>query len=191
MGRRSQSKRYWQPWLFLSILPILWLGQNQVKAKIREPEAILVLGGEIEREHFAAEFASQHPDLEVWVSSGTNPEYAHWLFEEADIDPDRVHLDYRAVDTVTNFTTLVEDLKQEGVESLYLVTSDYHMRRAKIIAQVVLGRHDISFQPVPVPSDEEVVAEPLLRGVRDGARAMLWVFTGQTGSTLGQRLSKS
>jgi len=65
------------------------------------------------------------------------------------------------------------------------------MRRAKIIAQVVVGRHDISFQPVPVPSDEEVVAEPLLRGVRDGARAMLWVFTGQTGSTLGQRLSKS
>jgi len=170
---------------------MLWLGQNQVKAKIREPEAILVLGGEIKREHFAAEFASQHPDLEVWVSSGTNPEYAHWLFEEADIDPDRVHLDYRAVDTVTNFTTLVEDLKQEGVESVYLVTSDYHMRRAKIIAQVVLGRHDISFQPVPVPSDEEVVAEPLLRGVRDGARAMLWVFTGQTGSTLGQRLSKS
>ena len=172
------------------MVPMLILGQSQVKTTLREPEAILVLGGAAEREHFAAELASQHPDLEVWVSSGTNPEYAQWLFHEADIAPDRVHLDYRAVDTVTNFTTLVADLKEEGVASVYLVTSDYHMRRAKIIAQVVLGRYDISFEPVPVPSDEPMT-EPLIRGLRDGARAMLWVVTGQTGSSLGQRLSKS
>jgi uncharacterized SAM-binding protein YcdF (DUF218 family) len=169
---------------------MLWFGQSQLKAKLRAPEAIIVLGGATEREHFAADFARQHPDLEVWVSSGTNPEYAQWLFQEADIAPDRVHLDYRAVDTVTNFTTIVEDLKQEGVESVYLVTSDYHMRRATIVAQVVFGRYDINFEPVPVPSDG-AVSEPLVRGLRDGARAMLWVFTGQTGSSLGQRLSKS
>lgn len=168
----------------------MWLGQSQIKSHLREPGAILVLGGAIEREQFAAEFAQQNPELEIWVSSGTNPEYAQWLFQEADIAPDRLHLDYRAVDTVTNFTTVVEDLKHEGVESVYLVTSDYHMRRAKIIAQVVLGRHDIAFQPVPVPSDD-AMTEPLLRGLRDGARAMLWVVTGQTGSSLGQRLSKS
>jgi uncharacterized SAM-binding protein YcdF (DUF218 family) len=156
---------------------------------LREPEAILVLGGDAEREHFAAAFASQHPDLEIWVSSGTNPEYAQWLFREANVAGDRVHLDYRAVDTVTNFTTIVKDLKQEGVESVYLVTSDYHMRRATIIAQVVLGRHDIAFQPVPVPSDQDE-REPLIRGLRDGARAVIWVLTGQTGSTLGQKLSQ-
>ena len=58
----------------LLLVPLSWLGQSQVKAKLREPQAILVLGGAPEREHFAAEFASEHPDLEVWVSSGTNPE---------------------------------------------------------------------------------------------------------------------
>ncbi|NEQ44127.1 MAG: YdcF family protein [Leptolyngbya sp. SIOISBB] len=189
MGRRSQSKRSWRPWFLLSMLPILMLGHSQIKPPLREPEAILVLGGATEREHFAAELASQHPDLDVWISSGTNPEYAEWLFQEADIASDRVHLDYRAVDTVTNFTTLAADLKQAGVESVYLVTSDYHMRRAKIIAQVVLGRYDITFEPLPVPSDH--MTEPLLRGLRDGARAVLWVFTGQTGSAWGQRLSKS
>lgn len=173
----------------LLVIPFAWVGQSQVKAKLREPQAVLVLGGDAQREHFAANFASQHPDLEVWVSSGTNPEYAQWLFQEANVDPDRVHLDYRAVDTVTNFTTIVEDLKKEGVESVYLVTSDYHMRRAAIIAQVVLGRHDITFQPLPVPSQSEE-PEPLVRGLRDGARAVLWVFTGQTGSSLGQKLSK-
>ncbi|MEM7797523.1 MAG: YdcF family protein [Cyanobacteria bacterium P01_D01_bin.71] len=183
-------KPYWRPWLVLPILPIIWLGQSHIKAQLREPQAILVLGGAIEREHFAAEFAQQHPNLEIWVSSGTNPEYAQWLFQEADIELERVHLDYRAVDTVTNFTTVVEDLKQDGVESVYLVTSDYHMRRAKIIAQVVLSRHDITFEPLPVPS-EQAGAEPLVQGLRDGARAMLWVVTGQTGSSWRQRLKKS
>lgn len=190
MGRRSLFKSPWRLGLILPILPVIWLGQSYIKTQLREPEAILVLGGAAEREHFAAELAHQHPDLEVWVSSGTNPEYAQWLFREADIAPDRVHLDYRAVDTVTNFTTVVEDLKQEGVESVYLVTSDYHMRRAKIIAQVVLGRYDITFEPMPVPSDAPA-DEPITRGLRDGARAMLWVVTGQTGSSWRQRLSKS
>ncbi|MDB9526795.1 YdcF family protein [Oscillatoria sp. CS-180] len=190
MGRRQrQSKRSWQTWLMLLIIPFAWVGQSQVKAKLREPQAILVLGGAAEREHFAADFARQHPDLEVWVSSGTNPEYAQWLFQEADIASNRVHLDYRAVDTVTNFTTVVEDLKQDGVESVYLVTSDYHMRRAAIIAQIVLGRHDIAFQPISVPSGESQ-SEPLVRGIRDGARAVFWVFTGQTGSSWREMLSK-
>ncbi|MEM6837509.1 MAG: YdcF family protein [Cyanobacteria bacterium P01_C01_bin.120] len=183
-------KPSWRPWLLLSVLPVIWLSQSHIKTQLREPQAILVLGGAAEREHFAAEFAQQHPELEIWVSSGTNPEYAQWLFQEANIASERVHLDYRAVDTVTNFTTVVADLKHDGVESIYLVTSDYHMRRAKIIAQVVLGRHDITFEPLPVPS-EQAVAEPLMPGLRDGARAMLWIFTGQTGSAWGQRLSKS
>lgn len=186
---RRRPKRHWQTWLLLTIVPLMWVGQSQVKAKLREPQAILVLGGDAEREHFAAQFASGHPDLEIWVSSGTNPEYAYWLFQEANIPLERVHLDYRAVDTVTNFTTVVEDLKQEGIESVYLVTSDYHMRRAAIIAQVVLGRHDIAFQPMPVPSGKDD-AEPLVRGIRDGARAVIWVFTGQTGSSFGQKFSK-
>lgn len=189
MGRRRKNKQYWQVWLMLLMIPVVWVGQNQVKAKLRKPEAILVLGGAAEREHFAANLAKQHPNLDVWVSSGSNPEYAQWLFQEADISSSRVHLDYRAVDTVTNFTTIVEDLRQEGVQSVYLVTSDYHMRRASIIAQVVLGRHDISFQPLAVPSGESQ-AEPLVNGIRDGARAVLWVFTGQTGSSWRNLLSK-
>lgn len=180
----------WSLGMLLLLLPFFWVVQSQVKAQLRKPEAILVLGGAVEREHFAATLARQHPNLDVWVSSGTNPEYAEWLFQEANIDNSRVHLDYRAVDTVTNFTTLVEDLKQQGIHSLYLVTSDYHMRRSTIIAQIVLGRHDIAFKPIAVPSDYPQ-PEPLVRGLRDGARAILWVFTGQTGSTWRPTLSKS
>lgn len=189
MRKRQKHKLEWHLCLLLLLVPLSWVGQNQVKAKLRKPEAILVLGGATEREHFAAEFARQHPTLGVWISSGTNTEYAEWLFQEADIDRHRVHLDYRAVDTVTNFTTLVDDLKDAGIQSVYLVTSDYHMRRAAIIGQIVLGRYDITFQPVPVPSNEPY-PESLIRGLRDGVRALWWVLTGQTGSSIGQALSK-
>ena len=190
MQRRRQRKHRWRLWPILLLMPLVWVGHSQVKAKLRQPQAILVLGGDAKREHFAAELARQNPDLEVWVSSGTNPEYAEWLFQEANIDKTRVRLDYRAVDTVTNFTTLVEDLKKENIQSVYLVTSDYHMRRATMIGQIVLGRYDIAFKPVPVPS-ESPQSEPLIRGLRDAARSVLWVLTGQTGSSFGKTLSKS
>ena len=175
-------------WLIVLLTPLLWLGQRQIRAYFQAPQAALVLGGAAERESFAAVFAQQHPDIKIWISSGTNPEYAEWVFTEANIELSRLKLDYRAVDTVTNFTTLVDDLKSEGVTRLYLITSDYHMRRASIIGQIVLTSRGISFQPIPVPSDK--TPEALTKGLRDGARAMLWLFTGHTGSTLSQTFGK-
>jgi uncharacterized SAM-binding protein YcdF (DUF218 family) len=41
------------------------------KDKNLQPDAIFVLGGATERERFAAKFAQQHPDLPIWVSSGS------------------------------------------------------------------------------------------------------------------------
>lgn len=186
MGKGSlQRSRRRLPWLGLLLLLVvtLWLGQNQVKAYLRPPEAILVLGGASDRERFAADFAQEHPQLPIWVSSGSNLEYAEWIFQEAHIERDRLYLDYQAVDTVTNFTTLVDELQATGVNSVYLITSDYHMRRATIIGHIVLGSRDIAFQPIAVPSGDPH-PEPLLLGMRDGARALMWVITGRTGSSL-------
>ncbi|MGA9383210.1 MAG: hypothetical protein WBV73_30980 [Phormidium sp.] len=69
-----------------------------------QPQAILTLGSWVDRELFSADFASKHPNLEIWVSSGTPPESASPIFRTFGIPDPRVHLDYRAVDTVTNFT---------------------------------------------------------------------------------------
>lgn len=149
---------------------------------------MLVLGGATEREVFAAEFARQHPELEIWVSGGSNPEYADWVFSEAGIDLNRVHFDRRAVDTVTNFTTLVDELHAKGIESIYLITSDNHMRRASVIGEIVLGSRGIVFKPIAVPSGSE--PEPLQKAIRDGVRALLWVTTGHTGSTFSRHFEK-
>ncbi|XPM60630.1 MAG: YdcF family protein [Leptolyngbya sp. IPPAS B-1204] len=169
----------------LALLLLFGFGYQRVEGLWREPEAVLVLGGAAERERFAAEFAKQHPDLPIWVSSGSNPEYAEWVFTEAGIDPNRIHLDYQAVDTVTNFTTLADYFKTRNIRSVYLITSDYHMRRAQVIGEIVLGSRGIDFRPVAVPSARS--PEPLTKVVRDAARATLWVVTGETGSSLAAK----
>jgi uncharacterized SAM-binding protein YcdF (DUF218 family) len=146
------------------------------------PQAILVLGGAPQREQFAAQFAQQHPSLPIWVSGGSNPEYAEWVFQKAGIPEHRIHLDYKAVDTLTNFTTLVDQFKADGINHVYLMTSDYHMRRAQWIGQFVLGSRGIQFKPIAIPTELE--AEPLEIAVFDGGRALLWLTTGQTGESL-------
>ncbi|MBF2090193.1 MAG: YdcF family protein [Synechococcales cyanobacterium K44_A2020_017] len=170
-------------WLLLFVLLGAW-GYQRLTASSHSPEAVLVLGGSLDREQFAADFAHTYPDLPIWVSSGSNPEYAQWVFEEANIDLERVHLDYRAVDTVSNFTTLVDDFKSQGIDRIYLITSDYHMRRARIIGEIVLGSRGISFEAIAVPSDQS--PESIDKVLRDAARSILWVTTGYSGSSLRQ-----
>ena len=186
VGRKQMRsrRRIWLSYLFTGVsIALLGFGIRQASGfDVQSPQAIFVLGGAPEREDFAAQLAQQHPELDIWVSSGSNPEYAEWVFSEAQVDPERVHLDYQAVDTVTNFTTLVDTFEAQDIRQVYLVTSDYHMRRAQIIGQIVFGSRGIRFEPVPIPTGEP--PESWDRAARDGARALLWVITGKTGSTL-------
>ncbi len=157
-----------------------------INSWVKQPQAVLVLGGDTRREDFAAQFAHQHPGLPIWVSGGSNPEYTEAVFSDAGVSPSRLHLDRAAVDTVTNFTSIADRLKSQGIDSVYLITSDYHMGRALTIGEIVFGSRGIDIKPISVPSQQQ--PEPLIKSVRDGARAILWVATGYTGSTLGSHL---
>lgn len=170
-----------------SSLLLVWLGWIPLRMMIAvhqapQPEAILVLGGDAHREEIGAQLAQHYPDLDVWVSTGEAPKVAYAIFRSAGVTDERVHLDYRASDTVTNFTTLVSDFKQQGIQHLYVVTSDFHMPRAKVIATIVLGSNGMTFTPVAVPSGSP--KESWVRIARDGGRSLLWVATGRTGASL-------
>lgn len=167
---------------FISLVLIIGIGAKTLGGAWQKPQAVLVLGGAEEREVFAAEFAKQQPHLPVWVSSGGPQEYVEWVFTQAGIEPERLHLDYRALDTVTNFTTLADEFKKRNIDSVYLITSDYHMRRAVVIGEIVLGSRGIAFRPIAVPSGNS--PEPLEKVLRDAARSILWVTTGHTGANL-------
>lgn len=150
-----------------------------------QPEAILTLGGGPEREEFTAQFAQSHPTLPIWVSTGAAPEPARAIFHKAGIPKQQVHLDYRAVDTVTNFTSLVTDFKRRDIRHVYLITADFHMPRAKAIATLILGSQGIAFTPVSFPWNEP--DESGLRILRDCGRAILWIATGRTGASLNPK----
>lgn len=169
----------------------LFCAYTRYQQQFLTPSVALVLGGAPERERFAAQFAKTHPSVEIWVSSGSNPEYAKWVFDEADIPSEQWHLDYKAVDTVTNFTTLIDQLDTKNIDEVYLLTSDYHMRRASIVAQIVLGSRGIAFKPIEIPTDHTPQRpETVVRDIRDGARSLLWVATGKTGSQWRESLQK-
>lgn len=165
--------------LLLSIIP-LRLAITFYQAP--HPEAILTLGGGIDREKFTAQFAQTHPSLEIWISTGSEPVKARTIFRNAGIPDTQVHLDRRAIDTVTNFTSLVADFKNQDIQHIYLITSDFHLPRAKAIATVVLGIWGIAFTPISIPSNYP--PESWLRILRDTSRALFWVITGHTGASL-------
>jgi uncharacterized SAM-binding protein YcdF (DUF218 family) len=172
-------------WIGLLLLatPFASLAYLHYQQQFLTPSLALVLGGAPEREQFAAQFAKRHPEVKIWVSSGSNPEYAEWVFDQAQVPDEQWQLDYQAVDTVTNFTTLVDKLEARDIDEVYLITSDYHMRRASIVAQIVLGSRGISFKPVAIPTEHRPERpETFAREVRDGARSLLWVVTGKNGS---------
>lgn len=177
--------------LFLWITPIialsLWLGYKQIQSYFVQPDVVFVLGGDEERERFAAKFARQHPDLPIWISGGGSQWYTEKVFDKAGIKRSRLHLDYQAVDTVTNFTTLADKLHGLGVDSVYLITSDDHMNRARVIGEIVFGSRGIIIKPISVPSGRS--SESAAKSFRDGIRAIVWVATGYTGASHPQQSS--
>ncbi len=186
---RQASTRRRFPWALLWLSPLLAIAllwaYKEMLSTLAQPKVALVLGGLEQREHFAAQLARRDRELEVWVSSGSPESYARSLFDAAGIEPRRVHLDYQAQDTVTNFTSLADTFESQGVESVYLITSANHMPRARVVGEIIFGSRGITIKPLAVPSGGE--SEPVEKVLRDGLRALLWLLTGSTGAELSDR----
>jgi uncharacterized SAM-binding protein YcdF (DUF218 family) len=161
----------------LFLLGIIYIKLIIAKHQAPEPQAILVLGGGENREEFAAKFAQKHPTLEIWVSRAKRPNLVK-AFEEANISPRRVIFEWRAVDTVANFTYNLKHLQSNHVKHIYLITSKDHMPRAKIIATLILGSQGITFTPIEVPANKKLESLFILRTVSDFFNALIWIFTG-------------
>ena len=144
----------------------------------QSPQRILVLGGDVDRERVGLKLARQM-QLPLVVSGGSNPEYAHWLMEEEGLEEGQVVLDYRAADTLGNFTSLVDDLQREGIRHVLLVTSEDHLPRAMTVGSVVAGSRGIRLSGVPVACARPCRPESPGKRWGDGLRALAWVLTGR------------
>ena len=177
--RRRGPGRFTGVLLGLAGLALLWLSRGWWWPAAPPPQMILVLGGDAEREQVAARIA--HRDgLPVVVSSGSNPEYAQWLFQEREgLPAGQVQLDYRAHDTLTNFTSLVDDLRRARIRHALLVTSSDHMDRALLVGRIVAGSRGIQLTPVAVPCGQRCRPEGRRKVWGDGARALVWLLSGR------------
>ena len=169
---------------------LLFIGSIPIKIAIAlyvqpTPQAILTLGGGLDREEFTAQFAQSYPSLPIWVSTGSPPDVARKIFQDAGLVHREIYLDRRATDTVTNFTTLVADFKKRNYQHIYVITSDFHLPRSKAIAFVVLGSQGITFTSIGIPSGRS--SEPRIKIVRDVGRAFLWTLIKRTGSRFNRR----
>lgn len=168
-----------------SIIPVrLAVTLYQVSA----PQAIFVLGGASARMEFAGRFWQSHSNLDIWVSDYLSNEAPNRrIFQQFGIPSEQLRFDDRATDTVTNFTTLVDDFVNHKLQHIYLITSDYHMRRSRVIAAVVLGSRGIVVTPVAV-SSTGMELESGVRVLRDFMRSVLWVASGRSGARFNPRL---
>ena len=175
-GRRRSGRA-----LLLALLlavPLLWLSRGLWRPAPPPPQLILVLGGDVDRERTAGELA-RRDGLPVLVSGGSNPEYAQWQFGQQGLPQGRVQLDYRATDTLSNFTSVVDELRRAKVRHVLLVTSSDHMNRALLVGRLVAGSRGITLTPVSVPCGARCLPEGRRKVWGDGLRAALWVLTGR------------
>ena len=173
--RRGRARRLL---LLAALCAVAWSSRGLFFPSLPPPQLVLVLGGDVERERVGAEVAKRD-GLPVMVSGGSNPEYAHWLFRGRGLDDTRVLLDYRATDTLSNFTSVVDDLKRSKIRHVVLVTSSDHMDRALMVGRVVAGSRGIGLTPLAVPCGERCVPEDWRKVWGDGMRAALWVVSGR------------
>ncbi len=141
------------------------------------PDVILVLGGDVDREHTGANLA-RGLSLPLIVSGGSNPEHAEWLIQRVGISKQLVKLDYRAKDTFGNFTSLVDDLRMKGVDHVLLVTSQDHLWRAMSVGQIIFGSRGIRLTGISISCKAHCVYESWQKNMFDSMRAGFWVLTG-------------
>ena len=161
--------------IFTILLTVsLLFADRQLQNYFIQPKVIFILGGHEERQRFAAKLALKYTNSPLLISSGGPQKYLTKIFTNAGVNNNRIYLDYRAKDTVTNFVSLIKKLKIQKINSIYLVTSNNHISRAKIIGEIIFGTQGIILKPFPVPSNAP--SEPFEKLIRDGGRSLLWMI---------------
>ncbi len=144
----------------------------------QEPQLILVLGGDIAREKLGLKLAKRL-NLPILISGGSNLEYSDWLVQKEGLSSNLVKRDYRAKDTLSNFTSLVDELSIDGINHALLITSEDHIHRAMTVGRIVAGSRGIRLSSIEVPCSSFCSKESRKKYYVDVIRAITWVTTGK------------
>lgn len=138
--------------LFGAMAVIVIQGRDDAMPE-QTPEFVVVLGAQThgsepsltlkKRLDRACEYMTEHPDATVFVSGGQGPDETQTeasvmaaYLERSGIAPERIVQETKATDTRENLKFSAELAAERGVDtgSVLIITSDFHMLRAKYIA---------------------------------------------------------
>lgn len=100
------------------------------------PDSILVCSGG----------ATGRNNPEKHTEAGLMKEY---LVSQWGIDPARIHIDERAMNTAENAIHTFEILRGQGIGTMTIVTSSYHQRRAQVLYNALAARYGQEFDYRP------------------------------------------
>lgn len=180
MRRENFQKRKRWKWIGIGICVwgLVWGCGNWMvlqTASEQPLDSILVLGGSIRREIYAAEILPENPSVPVLISGGSQAPCIWELFRRTPAPLEGVWLEECAQSTFDNFYFSLPILQRWQVHHLKLITSATHLPRAAWLAQIILGSHGIwvEVDPAPesgVPGNQEYWWKTSL----DVIRASLW-----------------
>jgi uncharacterized SAM-binding protein YcdF (DUF218 family) len=186
--RNSRGWRGKQRLGFLSLgLLLAWLitiALSLFLSAMKPVDAVLVLGGSIRREIYAAELAKQFPQVPILISQGSADPCVWLIFrghsKRSQAPSDRVWLEHCAKSTFENFYFSVPILRRWQVHKVKLITSGSQATRAQLLAQILLGSHGISVetdvvQEIGIPGNRE----SLLKTGLDVTRSLGWAVVSQ------------
>lgn len=144
-----------------------------------EATILIVLGGDRDREIAAAQKVAklQRCRLLILSSGAASEDDMQQAVRASGRHDVLVVVDRRAIDTVSNCTSLAPDLAGAGSVAVALSTARAHCRRAAAVGSLVFGAFGIRVRTMPVDTGERL-HETLFRCIRDVLRAACWVTTG-------------
>lgn len=143
-------------------------------------DGILVLGGSISREIYAAKLAQKQPNIPILIARGSPDPCIVWVFQKLRSPIDNVWLEICSRSTFTNFMFGLPILENWQVHKVQLITSGTHIMRAKWLAKILLGSHGIWVDLVVAP--EKGVpgnSESWTKTGTDLTRSIIWAFFSQ------------
>lgn len=157
---------------------LVWAWLPWWKASQQTPSSIVILGGGIRREILAAQLAQSYPNLPIIVSSGSSLPCLYRVFVvENKVGWRRLKVDFKATDTLTNFTALVPYLQSNQPRKVFMITSKGNLPRAVVLAWLIWGSQGIAIKPVLVEGAGN--NESWLKTFADSIRAIAWVVLGE------------
>lgn len=175
--------------LLLFTFTIVLVRRLAVWATYTPREGLFIPGGNWERIEAIPLVFKKGTTHSVFISEHKYAqEKALRYLEDHGVDPNKIYYNCHAIDTLTNFTTLVDEVRAQGITHIKVITSPEHMIRSLAIGTIVFGYYGIKV--TGIATEGHSLPESRWRTLRDVMRSAMWGVSGITLASFSPKLSE-